>query len=184
MRVEGEARSQPHTQISVRPLALWHSRSLGECNGRACGPQRSELRWCPRGRPSLARRRTAPAERSRRWLDFHAVAAIRARGSLCGANADGPAQRHTHNAPTWPISVIATTRTFGSRPWLALGRAGRQSRGPRHRSIGSGLACERSGYSPTCASIDNAFATPHLADQRAREASARHEGRDTTLSFE
>jgi hypothetical protein len=65
MRVEGEARSQPHTQISVRPLALWHSRSLGECDGRACGPQRSELRWCPRGRPSLARRRTAPAERSR-----------------------------------------------------------------------------------------------------------------------
>ena len=36
MRVEGEARSQPHTQMSVRPLALWHSRSLGECVCAAC----------------------------------------------------------------------------------------------------------------------------------------------------
>ena len=137
MRVEGEARSQPPTQMSVRPLALWHSRSLGERDGRACEPQRSDLRWRPCGRQRLARGRTAPAELSRRWLDFHAVAAIRARGSLCGANADGSAQRHTHNAPTWPISVIATTRTFGSRQWLALGRASRQSRGLRRRSIGA-----------------------------------------------
>ena len=59
MRVEGEARSQPHTQISVRPLALWHSRSLGERDGRACEPQRSELRWRPCGRPSLARGSTS-----------------------------------------------------------------------------------------------------------------------------
>ena len=35
-------------------------------------------------------------------------------------------------------------------------------------------ACGRSGCCPTCTCITNALATLHLADQRAREASARH----------
>ena len=60
--------------------------------------------------------------------------------------------------------------------------AGRHSREVRDVVRLEAAACERSGYCPHMHMylLGNALAMPHLTDQRARKASARHDGRDPT----